>query len=642
MRNSFLYHTQLHAENFTPAFVLGGDFWRLYLDEDCLGGCRELAVYSSKQAPPRLEKTEDTVRWIYDTIKAKDGSVHNIRLTLTATLADGVWQYAATMENNSRCRINELQYPLYTVQAFNGALADDVLYAPETLGSRIPDPHGWTKQSHTEYKHGDNVNVIHAFRYPGQLSMPWMVMESGGQSLYLGVHSDVWRKFSFVMETEPRQAAEEYFILGVCSYPAVLPGECLTYDGFTAALFDGDWREGADFYRAWADRSWLAPMKKKENICHLHGWQRIICRSQYGDIYYTYRDLPRVYREGVPYGLTMLLVFGWWQEGMDNGYPNYQPDEALGGWEALQAAIAEIQAMGGRVILYANGHLIDRATDYYKEEGHRYTAKTIEGDEYIEWYGFSETGTMLRMGHKTFTMACFGAQEWCDKVEQIEKRHLDLGSDGTFFDQMGCNFYLCFDKSHSHGNRVDEEPALRLACVKRLKANLNDDQWLGIECVGDRLMPYVDFSHGVGKGTEYRPDAYPYLFRYTFPEVPITNRYIHDMKEGWEKHLSYAFVHGFLFDVAIYRCRADLREMPAYGQKIKEYIDLRKTYQDYFTKGTFDMLSLPDRVWGATYTYNGKTIAAVWNDADDDFIMNGTVVAPGGVAVLNIEREETL
>ena len=68
MRNSFLYHTQLHAENFTPAFVLGGDFWRLYLDEDCLGGCRELAVYSSKQAPPRLEKTEDTVRWIYDTI----------------------------------------------------------------------------------------------------------------------------------------------------------------------------------------------------------------------------------------------------------------------------------------------------------------------------------------------------------------------------------------------------------------------------------------------------------------------------------------------------------------------------------------------------------------------------------------------
>ena len=396
--------------------------------------------------------------------------------------------------------------------------------------------------------------------------------------------------------------------------------------------------EGADFYRAWAESSWLAPIPKKESIRHLHGWQRIILKHQHGAIYNRFEDLVRIYKEGAKYGINMILLFAWWEEGMDNGYPNYQPSDELGGVDALKKAIKEIEELGGRVILYSNGHIIDKATEYYKTEGYRYTMKDIEGNDYEEKYQFSNSGTLLKIGHKTFATGCFGTKEWAGKVEELELRQLSLDAKGTFFDQLGCAFKLCFDTTHSHGNRIDEDPSLRLQTVKKLRTNLGDDEWFGTEWVGDRISPEMDFTHGYGNSIEFAPDAYPYMFRYTFPECTVSNRLIHDEKEGWEKHLNYACVHGMIFDVALWRCRIrSIDDLPNYGKKVGELIALRKQYLDYFTLGSFDMFDLPNGVWGAKYTYNGKSIAALWNDTDQPYVMAGQTVEPKSVSVLCID-----
>ncbi len=636
MKLPFVLSETLFAEEFSPA--MSGDFWRLYLDDCRLGGKRELAVYSSDQAVPTIEKTGNQIIYTYESLKAEDGSIHNIALTLTQTLVDGVWKYSAAMDNKSEMRLNELQYPFWQFDRINGDFDTDILYIPEGLGRKVVNPHAYTAAAHTEYMAADYKNIVRMYRHPGPLSMPWMVLESGKKSLYLGFHSEKWRYFTMITETEPREADNECFIMGICTYPAVCPGECITYEGMTAALFDGDWREGADFYRAWAESSWLKPISKKESIRHLHGWQRIILKHQFGDIYNRYDDLVRIYKEGAKYGITMILLFAWWEEGMDNGYPNYQPSEELGGVEALKKAVKEIEALGGRVILYSNGHIIDKATDYYKTEGYRYTMKDIEGNDYIEKYQFSNSGTMLKIGHKTFVTGCYGTKEWADKVEELERRQLSLGAKGTFFDQLGCGFKLCFDTNHSHGNRIDEDPALRLQAVKKMRTNLGEDDWFGTEWVGDRISPEMDFTHGYGTSIEFTPDAYPYLFRYTFPECTVSNRLIHDEKEGWEKHLNYAFVHGMIFDVGLWRCRIkSIDDLPNYGKKVKELIDLRKAYLDFFTLGKFDMLDLPDGVWGAKYTYNGKSIATLWNDADTDFEMVGQTVRPHEVKVVCLD-----
>ena len=200
--------------------------------------------------------------------------------------------------------------------------------------------------------------------------------------------------------------------------------------------------------------------KLTERLCVRPTSETLFC-EHYQKIIRTYRDLPKLYKEGLKYGLTMILLFAWWEEGMDNGYPNYRPDPALGGADELKKAIKEINDMGGIVILYANGHIIDISTEYYKNEGHKYTQKNIEKIEYREFYTFSNNGTLLRNGNKTFAGCCHGVKSWRDKLLEIEERHLSLNSNGTFFDQIACCFRLCFDETHEHKGRIDEEPEYR-------------------------------------------------------------------------------------------------------------------------------------------------------------------------------------
>lgn len=173
---------------------------------------------------------------------------------------------------------------------------------------------------------------------------------------------------------------------------------------------------------------------------------------------------------------------------------------------------------------------------------------------------------------------------------------------------------------------------------------LEEDQWFGTEWPSDRISPMIDFTHGCGFAMQYTEDAYPHIFRYAFPEVTVTNRFLHDEQQDWEKHMNYAFVHGLIYDVALYRCRAKSIEVcPNLAACMKRHIDLRKEYLPFFTEGKYDIPRhpLPEKVWGAAYTWNGKTIQTVWNDSGNDYVLpdgedKGTVVKHGEVKVLKV------
>ena len=86
---------------------------------------------------------------------------------------------------------------------------------------------------------------------------------------------------------------------------------------------------------------------------------------------------------------------------------------------------------------------------------------------------------------------------------EIEKRHLSLGSNGTFFDQIGICFNFCFDDTHSHGKRIDMAPQLRLDAVKEMNKILNENEYFGTEWTVDRLAEDLDFVHGCGFGQRF-------------------------------------------------------------------------------------------------------------------------------------------
>lgn len=636
-----------HAEEYTPHFAPKADFFRLHLDHCKNGGNHELGVYSHRQTPASVQKKDGGLLLYYEDLLAEDGNRYPIALTLTVRQgADGALEYTAAIDNRSTVRINELQYPLLELAYSPEESRRDLIHLPYGLGKRIEDPLSYIEKGHTEYLAADYKNVWRHFIYPGDLSMPWVCFQHEGHTLALSRRDETWRLTGLTLGTGPREEQGCRLILAVSSYVGVLPKECSHLETYRLALYTGDWREEADSYRAWLNRTCLKDhideggrVPHKKSIRSLHGWQRIILKHQYGEILHTYHDLPRIYRDGARYGIRMILLFGWWQEGMDAGYPNYQPDEALGGAEGLRRAIREINALGGRVVLYANGHLIDVNTDYYRNEGHQYTMKDIELQEYREHYSFANNGTMLRFGGlKTFVGGCFGTPGWRARIHEIADRQLALGSNGVFFDQLSTCFRLCFDQSHEHKSRIDTDPDSRVESVMRIRARLKEEEWFGSEWASDRISPLLDFTHGCGYSCGFDEEAYPYIYRYTFPEVLLSNRFAHDEKPGFARELNYAFLHGLLFDVALWRCRIDtMSDLPAYAAQIKRLTDLRERYLDFFVDGQYDLpeISLPQGIKGVTYRLRDRRILVLWNDSNEAFSYLGTTVPPGDVAVVS-------
>ncbi|MEG0768227.1 MAG: hypothetical protein RR482_10960, partial [Clostridia bacterium] len=75
----------------------------------------------------------------------------------------------------------------------------------------------------------------------------------------------------------------------------------------------------------------------------------VINKQQFGKECFPYDQLPALYKTAQAHGCDVLGLFGWYDTGHDNGYPNLEPSPTMGGVEGLAKGIAAVQAMGGHV-----------------------------------------------------------------------------------------------------------------------------------------------------------------------------------------------------------------------------------------------------------------------------------------------------
>ena len=640
---------QLTADGFSPVLRENSDFWRVFLDT---GEIRELSVYSHDQTPCGVQITEDCAVYTYDRLTAEDGIPYSIWLEVTIRQVNGEIHYSAVIENHDDCIVNELQLPFIDAYDYGCDPAAEVLYVPDGIGSRTPNLRQAISWCHTEYMSADYKSTWMTHTYPPtngrMLSMPWMGLQCGNRFLYFGEHNPEMRIVGLNAGIPPRHA-KSALLFNLSHYPAVRKGERVETARSVIALFEGDWRDGAAFYKEWSEQTWVREQTIPEWVQHITGWQRIILKHQYGEIFWKYEDLPRLYEEGKKYGLNALLVFGWWKGRFDNNYPEYEADPALGGEEGLRAAIAEVQRRGGHVLLYTNGNLIDIKTDFYKTTGQRISHKDIDGNEYREHYKFSNDGTVLRnYGYKSFDTACHRTAEWKENLLRVTKLKLSFDPDSIFFDQLGCCLKLCFDTTHPHGNRIDEDGMGRYENICAIREITPPEKAIGTEWVCDRYANLVDYIHGCGTGQTYTPAAFPDIYLHTFPGIHISNRFIHDDKDGFRDHLNYAFVYGLIFDVCIYRGRrCGIDGVPAYGEHVRYLLELKERYHDYFYHGRFASMfgeEVPACVRSAKFHGQNGYIVTFWNTTDKNitFPLYGREisVAAKDVAVAEFSQED--
>ncbi len=611
------------AEGLPMCQSINADFWRAYADD---GYEKEMTICSSGQIGC-ASCSQNTITVVYDRLIGVQGRLFDSSLTITISVCEDTYsgfRFTATITNRDDARINELQLPFMDLSvACDASRENDMFYHIDGLGRKIPNPWDTVRNSnHTEYIASDNHVVWNAMRYPGDAAMGWFGLQSGGHFLYMGRRDPKLKICVLAVGVSPRDC-EPRLYMTISHLPFAKKQETVAVTECVVSLNEGDWRTGSAIYGNYARETWYTPAVVPNWVKNITGWQRIILRHQFGEVLFRYEDLPAIYAEGARCGLNMMMVFGWWKGRFDNGYPIYEPDPGLGGAEELKKAVAKIQEMGGRVALYTNGQLIDVATDYYREIGHRVCRIDIDGNDYRDHYRFGNDGLTLRaFGYKSFVTACPANDEWQNRVVMNEKMKFDFGCDSAFFDQIGAAAPLpCFNEAHFHGPRPDECEIWRVEAFKKLNANCPEGKAVGTEMVNDMVLPYVQYIHGCQLGPIFGANCFPEMFMHTFPEIIQTDRFVHDNKAGTDRQLGHAFIHGYRHDICPWRGRAHIGQLPELAEKIGKILSLKERYRKFFYEGQYtgDLnLDLPAVVKYGEFVNGAERMYALWNDSDKE------------------------
>ena len=565
----------------------GKALWRMYYNTP---EQKEIELTGEEEVP-EVSMVQDTIHLDYESVGGKAFKLH-----LRIWGENGQLHFGATVENQEpHTIIRELQYPLI------GNLqipADYKLLTTHTGGQIFDNPVRKIANVDTRALYMTPAQKFRQYdlQYPRNAASNCFAFVGTQDGLYFGSHDtslqQTWHGLRAYPASGIGHVTEDFSLLeaGFYRYPNVMCGEKWSNDASVVVPYHGDWTETCRIYRAWADTWWQhAPVPKW--VQDMTGWQRIIFKHQYGEYLRKYTDLPgRIAEAGESVGCNAVLAFGWWKEGMDNGYPNYTIDDTQGGEQAWKQAIEEYKSNGNRLLLYYNGRLIDVESDFYRSGGgSRVANKDNTGREFTEHYKFTGQGTTLGYyDSRTFVIADMSKREWRDQLIKWADRAMDYGADAVFYDQLGvAEEFPNWDLSKEYPVQDIFTGAYKADALKEIRDHIkarNPEFALGTEWLSDCTSQFCDFVHIV----EFTalPESFPEWFRYTFPEVVWSDRCVRDDNDV-PRRVNNTLLKGLRNDIEVFRCRGLIDETPVYQEHLAKVNAIRHEFPELLLEGRY-------------------------------------------------------
>jgi hypothetical protein len=296
-------------------------------------------------------------------------------------------------------------------------------------------------------------------------------------------------------------------------YPFIKSGETLESGEFIIRVHEGDWHNGSQFYRKWfmshfpfnKSDSWL----RKES-----SWFTSIIYQPEDRVVTDFKGYDQWTKEAKEYGIGCYELIGWNNGGLERNYPLYIPEEKIGGHAGFKNLLQSIKDRGDHCLVFNNYNILDKSTDWYKKELHKYMARDEFGNQGI-WMGWGESTLLAR---RSLNVRYHVRSSVTPRIEEIlEGYFLQLVKDGASGFQID---KVCVGSSLDFNplNTLKPDVALCEGLVqaidrlyKKCQA-INSDFRIASESGLDRLLPYFDVG--------YRCSARYGIstLRYVFPE----------------------------------------------------------------------------------------------------------------------------
>lgn len=518
-----------------PASAATGEpFWALTLESatrpPSVNADQQLVLTDQVQAVRRVTLA-DGVRLVYDTLT--DGS-RTFRIALTLEVrakADG-FEVTGSVANDDKLWL----VSNFTGPVLNGIAADlathPVLMA-DGFGKRINHVPPLGKKPAPWMESGNGFEI--ASHYPGARgTMQWFAFAGKEGGLYVGSHDSAHRSKQFSLRYDPEKRR---FAMAVRHGFFCRAGERSTLPPVMIVPYKGTWHAAANIYRSWVNS--VTKLRQVPNWAReASGWLLCILKQQSGQIMWDYPSLSKLCDVADARGLDILGLFGWAHGGHDHLYPDYQPCPDMGGKEALKEALKQLRQRGKRSIIYANGQLQERgATTFWNETGKDIAILRRDGTTVEQTYHKFDNIPIYR-----FDLGCLHAPAWYDRMLALALQANELGADGILFDQLAMMAPMpCYGEGHGHPvpslvHEV-ERPGFLLRIADHMR-KLNPDFIVMTEGLHDCALDAITLFHGCELGmfhasaseiqsrlkADRATDAFPEMFRYTYPEVMSTVR----------------------------------------------------------------------------------------------------------------------
>jgi hypothetical protein len=427
---------------------------------------------------------------------------------------------------------------------------------------------------------------------------PYILLRGAQQGLYVGVHAPSSELVAWHLELRPgygesinAQQPKSRTIAGkdvavrfaAVHVPYLQPGEKRTLTPVALEIYRGGWQAGVDIYKTWRD-TWMKLPAIPEWAREPHSWQQIHINSPEDELRVPFTELVRIGEECARHGVKAIQLVGWNDGGQDQGNPSHDPDPRLGTFAELKQAIADIQALGVKLILFAKFTWADRATARFRTELVKQAIKDPYGDYYhYQGYQYQTATQLLDINTKRLIPMCFLSEEYLRICDEEFRKTVELGADGILFDE--CLHHspalLCFDPEHGHrhGAPVYANDRKLIENFAKIALPANPDFLFAGEACYDWELEAYHLSYHRSESTEHIP-----LSRYMLPHAPLMTAVT-----GFDDHnmVNQCLLYRYIISYEPYNFKGRLDDYPATLTYGKQMDALRTELRSFFWDGEF-------------------------------------------------------